>query len=333
MTPNAISDQAIIRLSALWAIVEITLGGVLHAMRIPLTGLFVGSIALACIFLIARSANSYKTVLQALGTVMAIKMMATPHASPFAYIAMAAQTLCCLPLIGQRGLSRRWVTSMFLVASIYSPLQKLVILYVTFGQQGLMTVLNEFRNWFAPQLSSTEFILIPLTIWLGVHMLVGFFLAKWLIAWSTTINEKKELHNEWILTRTADVTSIASSPRSQQPYWLMPMVVILGLFLLYFFEQQLPDWMHVLWRPLLIILFWQLIVRPIAMFIVQKRATTRLNDGHIRAVMDEFPNMWSIIAFARKKSSSVTGSIHRFHVFLKITIMLSVMNHSECTND
>lgn len=333
MIQNKTNDQAIIRLSALWALAEITLGGVLHAMRIPLTGLFVGSTALACVFMISRSTNSYRVVLQALLTVMAIKMIATPHASPFSYMAMAIQTFCCIPLVGERGHSRFWITMMFLIASLYSPVQKLVILYVTFGQEGVTVVLDEFRKWFAPSLSTTEFILIPLILWLGVHLVMGFFLAKWLHGLTTSHNEKKELQEEWVSSVAHDAMPPASQPSMMMRYKLMPIAVVTGLCILYLFEQALPAWMHVLWRPLLIILFWQLIVRPIAMYIVQKRASTSNKEGNVRAVMDEFPTMWSIIIFARRKSSSVVGSIERFYVFLKVTIVLSVINSTDHTHD
>lgn len=326
------NDQAIIRLSALWALAEITLGGVLHAIRIPLTGLFVGSIALACVFLISRSTNSYRVVLQSLVTVIIIKMIATPHASPFSYIAMSIQTLCCIPLVGQRGHSRFWITMMFLIASLYSPVQKLLILYVTFGQEGVTVVLDEFRKWFAPSLSTTEFILIPLVLWLGVHLVMGLFLAKWLHRFTTSDNGKKELHEEWISSVVHDTMPTASPP-SMMRHKLMPVVVVIGLCQLYFFEQALPAWMHVLWRPLLIILFWQLIVRPIVMYIIKKWGSAGNKKKNVRAVMDEFPTMWSIIAFARRKSSAVAGSFDRFHVFLKVTILLSVMNSSNNTND
>ncbi len=333
MRKSTINDQAIIRLSALWALVEITLGGVLHAIRMPLTGLFVGSMALACVYLIARSTTSYRVVLQAMVSVMAIKMMATPHASPFSYVAMAIQTLCCIPLIGHKGNSRKWVTSMFLIASLYSPIQKIVILYITFGHQGLMIVLEEFRKWLTPGLSTTELILIPLVLWTGIHLVAGFFLAKWLHTWITQGAGKQELHDEWSRYDLTNTHAPYSQRRSTSRQVLLTIVVVSLLLLIYLYESVLPTWIHVLWRPLLIILSWQLIIRPIIAIISQILSSGVKNEGDVQVVMDEFPRMWSIIKFAKRKSSDVAGWVDRYYVFLKVTILLSVMNSTETTND
>jgi len=333
MINKAIDEQVVIRLSALWALAEITLGGVLHALRIPLTGLMVGSIALSCVFLISRSTSSYRTLFQALFTVMVIKMMATPHASPFSYLAMTAQTLCCIPLVGHRGRSRLWVTSMFLLASLYSPVQKLVILYVTFGQQGLAVVMDEFRKWVAPGLSGTEFVLIPLVVWFGTHLAAGFFLAKWLVNWTTAENGINELRDEWKSAKERGLLAMDSQRPITHRNMLIPIAVVTGLCLLYMYEAVLPAWMHVLWRPLLIILFWQLILRPISMLIARKWANGADTSANVRAVMDELPKMWSVITFAKMKASQAAGSIERFYVFIKVTLLLSVKNSSDHTND
>ncbi|MCX7875007.1 MAG: hypothetical protein N2321_02445, partial [Melioribacteraceae bacterium] len=42
------------KLTTLWAFTESTLGGILHALRIPFTGLFVGSASVFFISLIAQ---------------------------------------------------------------------------------------------------------------------------------------------------------------------------------------------------------------------------------------------------------------------------------------
>ncbi len=333
MMENSNNEQAVVRLSALWALAEISLGGLLHALRLPLTGLLVGSVALACIYLIVKSTNSYSSVLKALVIVSAIKMMATPHASPFSYLAMSVQTFCCLPLIGRRGDSRKWVTAMFLLASLYSPIQKLMILYVTFGHDGLAVVFNEFAKWVAPTMSTTSLISIPIIIWIGAHLIVGFLLAKWLHEWVSADYESRELQAEWKQDAASEKNQPVSQYASSYRKLLISLSVVTLLMVLYLYESNLPAWVHVLWRPLLIILFWQLIVRPIISVISQKWALTSKEDGNVVAVMDELPKLRSILTFARRKSSNMAGWFDRFREFLKVTILLSVMYSTDKTND
>ena len=67
---------AIYRLTALWAFVECGLGGVLHALKIPLTGFLVGAMAVIVICLIAKLApqNKSNQIFQALIVVLLIKI-------------------------------------------------------------------------------------------------------------------------------------------------------------------------------------------------------------------------------------------------------------------
>ncbi len=305
----------------------------LHALRIPLTGLLVGSTALACVYLIAITTNQYRSIVKALSVVTAIKMMSSPQASPFSYLAMAIQSLCCMPLAGPRGRSRIWVTAMFLLASMYSPLQKLVILYITFGQQGLSVVLGELRDWVAPNLTTSEFLMFPLVLWFGSHLMAGFLLAKWLHRWSMPDGARLELHDEWKRTETMTPPTQTPARIFGRRHIVSSSAAVAALSLLFVFETDLPGWFHVLWRPLLIIVCWQLMARPLMIILSRRWTASTRNESDIRAVMDEFPRMWSILSFAQKKSNEVTGWIGRIRTFLRVTMHVSLTSNPEVLHD
>ena len=84
--------KSVNRLTALWALNESGLGGILHAAKFPFTGIFVGGFAVILISLIARYSNySFKAILKATAMVLMIKAAVSPH-SPFpAYIAVSFQ--------------------------------------------------------------------------------------------------------------------------------------------------------------------------------------------------------------------------------------------------
>lgn len=88
------NHRAVNRLTALWALNESGLGGILHAAKFPFTGIFVGGFAVILISLIARYSNySFKAILKATAMVLMIKAAVSPH-SPFpAYIAVSFQGL------------------------------------------------------------------------------------------------------------------------------------------------------------------------------------------------------------------------------------------------
>lgn len=315
------------RLSALWALIEISIGGLLHALRIPLSGLFVGSMATGCIYLVARTTGSAKSIVRSLAAVSAIKMASTPHASPFSYVAMTVQTACCIPLAGTKGSSKGWTISMFMLASTYSPIQKIILMYVTFGQQGLHTVLMELRDWLAPSLSSSQFIVVPVILWVVSHQVVGFLLAQWLFDWTSAEHGRKELFHEWNAEHMSRWQgNRVSTSRVRQWSWIIAVTVC--ILALYFFDPYMPEWTLVLWRPLLILFAWHAIVRPLFGIIASNWIKTRIN-GPVQDVMGEFPRVWSILTFARSKSATIVGWLPRLRTFLRVTVVLSSTPHGD----
>ena len=79
------------RLIALWGLCEGLLGGILHGLRLPITGLFVGGAAVVCISLIAYYHPQKGSILKATIIVAVFKLMLSPYASPVAFVAVLFQ--------------------------------------------------------------------------------------------------------------------------------------------------------------------------------------------------------------------------------------------------
>jgi len=85
------NDSVFLRLVALWVLAESFLGGLLHGLKLPVTGLLVGGSAMLCIILIAWHFPKRGSVLKAMMLVMMMKFSLSPH-SPFpAYLAVLFQ--------------------------------------------------------------------------------------------------------------------------------------------------------------------------------------------------------------------------------------------------
>ena len=72
------------RLITLWVLCEAMLGGVIHAAKIPVSGLIVGSCAVICICLIAFYHPTKGAIIKATIIVAIFKMMLSPQAPPLA---------------------------------------------------------------------------------------------------------------------------------------------------------------------------------------------------------------------------------------------------------
>lgn len=81
------------RIIAIWGFSEAALGGILHALKIPLTGMFVGGAAVVLITLLAHFSQKKSIILNATVTVIIIKAVISPHSPLAAYFAVTLQGL------------------------------------------------------------------------------------------------------------------------------------------------------------------------------------------------------------------------------------------------
>ena len=128
------SPQAVLRLTALWAVAESGLGGVLHAFRLPLTGLVVGGIAIVLLTLLAHFAERPRALLRATAVVLIVKALVSPHSPIGAYLAVGFQGGLAF-LIYSLGKPGYWTSvPLAVVAMLESAIQKLLMLVLFFGQ-------------------------------------------------------------------------------------------------------------------------------------------------------------------------------------------------------
>lgn len=75
----------------LWAFAESGIVGILHALKLPFTGIFVGGIAIICIALLSYFTDKRGPILKALGVVLLVKFTVSPHSLWQAYEAVVFQ--------------------------------------------------------------------------------------------------------------------------------------------------------------------------------------------------------------------------------------------------
>jgi hypothetical protein len=125
----------ITKLTALWALNESGLGGMMFALQIPLTGFFVGGFAIILIGLIAfYSDNNFKQVIKATVLVLIIKAMASPHAPPPAYLAVAFQGVTGALLFSCIRNYKVAAILLAILAMAESSLQKIIVMTLIYGK-------------------------------------------------------------------------------------------------------------------------------------------------------------------------------------------------------
>lgn len=121
------------RLTALWAFSESGLGGMLHAFKMPFTGLIVGGIAIVLITLIGKFSVNKNQLLKSLAVVLLVKAIVSPHTPVAAYAAVSFQALIAYFFFTAFKINMLTIMLVSVLAMIESAIQKLLLLTFFFG--------------------------------------------------------------------------------------------------------------------------------------------------------------------------------------------------------
>ena len=156
--PDSISSYtdderlSILKITALWAFSESAFGGILHALTIPLRGLFISSAAVLFISLIALFSKSSKEILKATLIVILIKALVSPHSPLIAYLAVSLRGVLGFLFFSAKKFYRLSALLLGLLVLFFSGIQKIVVLTILFGN-----MLWESLDLFIDQVSAEIF--------------------------------------------------------------------------------------------------------------------------------------------------------------------------------
>ena len=122
------------RLIASWALAEGFLGGILHGLHLPLTGLIIGSVSVCCLALLAYSGGKRSDLIKATLLVMLVKAMLSPHSPPAAYFAVFMQGFLASLLFRGKSQFKLKCLVLAVTTQILSAVQHMVILLIVFGK-------------------------------------------------------------------------------------------------------------------------------------------------------------------------------------------------------
>lgn len=224
------------RLVALWVLAESVLGGLLHGLKLPVTGFLVGGSAMICIILIAGYFPKRGSVLNAMMLVMLMKFSLSPH-SPFpAYLAVLFQGLAGEFLLrGRKYFLLKCLLFGFL-GMMESALQRLLVLVFISGTE----IWDALDIWVQKLSFGPEHISAWLAgAYLMLHALAGLLVGR--IGWAMLFGKKTG-------TRTKNFTPVENanliiSEKPVRKIGIAGPVLSLLAFLVYFApEMHLLPW-------------------------------------------------------------------------------------------
>ena len=169
------------KVTILWAFSEAALGGILHALHFPFTGMFIGSAAVIFISLISYYSLDKIAILKSTMIVLIVKGIISPYSPVTAYLAVFLQGLFGYLIFITYFPFKLSALFLGILSLLYSAFQKIIILTLVFGNN-LWKVIDDFGNFLVKQFlttsysqSSINFSLIIISIYVGLHLLAGIF--------------------------------------------------------------------------------------------------------------------------------------------------------------
>ena len=288
---NQLNSSNIFQLTAIWAFLEVTLGGILHALRVPLTGFLVGGSAVIILAVMSlNTTNKVKTILQATFYVILVKAGASPHSPPPAYLAVAFQGIAAALFFTLVKNFRIAVLLFSIVSMIESASQKFIIMTILYGE----SIWKAFDSFSKSVLYSFGFQVesnVAYNYIIGYVLLYSFW-GLILGIWIGGIRQRLPLNKKrW----AKEVSSTDESDSLRKPrrfksmfllYYFMMMMGILGVFIV--IEEDTNNLIYIVIRSIAAIILVFGIVNPLFKWWLKKQTQNEGYAADVAKITSEF---------------------------------------------
>ncbi len=326
------------RLTALWALSESALGGILHALHIPLTGLVIGSVAVIMITLIGMFSREKGAILRATFIVLTVKALVSPHTPINAYFAVLLQG--ALGEFFFRVIQSPARSSLLLgvITLFLSGIQKFLILTIVFGLT-IWHSIDLFTNYALTQmpLIGGAHPLIPvsaivISIYIFLHITAGVMAGL-----AAPRIGKRVLAEYEAFDAVLDTFGYTEAPtdlqKKKRPRWLKKLtayfvfLVALSIVLLSYavpvFEKETgAAALFMIVRSLVIMGVWYFLLGPFLLkrfkrFLAKKQ---NMYADDVRLILDILPFLRRVVTKSWHLSREYSG-LKRYKKLINIMVM------------
>lgn len=324
LPPVKLSPNAIYKLTLLWAFAESGLGGLLHGLRLPITGLVLGGFSVLTISLIAHlSTKPGQDILKATILVVSIKFVASPHSPLAAYIAVFFQGVLGASLFSMLRRTRFSVLLFAVIALLESAIQKPLVATLFFGTE-IWNALDEFANKLLSYVNGwrlENFSGWLISIYTGIHMLWGIVLGYWAFRLPARIESIKELPAVTQAYEHALRTTRKGTKR--RSFILLSFFFLIGLLAVVYTLPQENRWLY-LGRSIAIIAIIFLIVTPLLKKLLGK--WSRENKAVVDDYWQALPKLMQQVQIAWQLAKQAKGYVRRIKEFVLYCFWLTIFS-------
>ncbi len=325
------------RITAIWALSEATLGGVLHAFKIPLTGLIINGSAVIFIALIAYYAKQNGAILKATFIVLLVKAGVSPHTPINSFLAVTIQGFLGELIFYRKYFFKFSAVCFGLLTVFLSSIQKIVVLTLVFGNN-LWDSIDIFGTYVLNQLpffdNSNETIQISawlINLYIGTHLFAGLivgFISGRIPEWLKNVPENSIINYEKI-----DVFQQLQTKKRKRKLWIKKpsgiiiMVIVSTLVVLsYVYPQFSTDVglnaVIMVIRSVFIVTMWYLLAGPFVLKIYRKFLHKKGNKytSEVNKVISILPKLKYVVYYCWDYSKKYK-KLRRVKIFFVYTLI------------
>lgn len=281
---NLREQPVIHRLIATWCFAEAGLGGLMHALHIPLTGFLIGGLAvLINTFLALHSRNNASLMLSALGTVLLVKFALSPQSPVGAYVAVGFQGTLAIAVYRSFGVNRTSILFYSLFVMLENAVQKPLMAALIFGKELWDGLLLFARDFLHLGNNAALSLYLVLGLYLLLYLVWGWLLATW--TWSFIRRLPEMNPTTW---SPSPLPAEENSPSSGSKGRITLAVLFISSFLLLAIWKMDPGLSYFLRVAALLLLIG--FVVPLAVRWVFRRLL-RQRASRVLAIQEEFPQI------------------------------------------
>lgn len=318
---------ALQRLTAVWAFVECGIGGLMHSLKFPFTGLVVGGFAILVITLIAKISNNHLSeIFKSLAIVLIVKLSLSPQTPFTAYIAVVFQATIAYWIYFIGGVNKFSIVILSTICMLESALQKLIVLTIFFGQD-LWTAIDKFIAAIAPSVhflnNNASFYIVTtyLFIYCFGGVLIGFIISK------TFTNNEIEYKKEISTSITPKSFEQSKKSKNKKIIWAIIYMLIVCFYIFFYNTQNaFTAILKYVFFTTTIIWFWFYIFSPLALKIISKLLQSKKQkyQNQLNQIFDLLPHLKVLFLSVWKESKQFKGR-KRVLFFTKNIIIHSII--------
>lgn len=318
---DTVDKQNYFRLVAFWVICEAFAGGIIHAVKLPFSGMMVGSLAVFCIIMIGKYFPGRGNIVKATILVCIFKLMLSPHSPPTAYLAVLFQGMLGEFLFRLRLSLKVAAVVLAVLALVESAVQRILVLWLLYGTR-FWDAVGKYLEKFSGSARSASMPLQLAIAYISFHALFGIFIGFYFARLASAPYQlvKQEKHP---MPYTA--AGMQAGGRRKKIRWLFFTLWLILFFLLaygYAYPQKaLISGKSVLWilfRAITIMMLWYFILSPLLMkWFRRKMAESKSRHmASFVAIQSLLPSTREIFYRSWKMSGEQKGFL-RIHKFLQ----------------